>query len=772
VGDTALVLHGHFYQPPRENPWTEVVPTERSAAPFHDWNERITAECYRPNGWARIVDDHGLVVAIVDNYERLSFNIGPTLHAWLDEHHPDVSERILEADRARGRAIAQAYGHAILPLADDHDLRTHIRWGLADFRHRFGRDAAGMWLPETAVDERVLAALADEGVAFTILAPNQADVADGELDTRRAHRWHHPDRDDLGVDIVFYDGALSHDVAFGGVASQGLVERVTASAPDGGLVCIATDGETFGHHHKYADRGVAYALAVEAPRHGVDVPHLGDWLRDHPPDDEIAVRLSSWSCVHGVERWRSDCGCHTGGEPGWNQAWRAPLRAALDVLRDHAVAVMDTRGATLLRDPWAARDAYIGVLLGEVTLDAFAVEHVIGDITDALTLLEASRHALLMYTSCGWFFNDLAGLETLQILRYAARAMDLFREIGETAPVDAFLDVLAEAHSNDPDEGDGRRIWHRHVDSSRVEAQRVVAHLALAELLGDPDDVREVLGGFVVERDAAKRVDRGGLVACAGRVVLTHRRTRRRSEHAYGALHLGGLEVFGAARASTDREADLAAIDALVDAVSGGARITALLRQVIDAFGPDELGLEDALPDAANQIVATVADSLTDRFADAYKRLHSDHADTLHALALAGYELPDELRAPVELALRRELEGELAVLADETDPEAYRVARAIALDAHVEGVELDSPAARASLGRAVQRAVGAAIASRQGDAVERAVGMLRVVRELGVGVDLDPIQEAVYDALVSGTDAKPLLPVGLALGLAVDHLGL
>jgi hypothetical protein len=385
-----------------------------------------------------------------------------------------------------------------------------------------------------------------------------------------------------------------------------------------------------------------------------------------------------------------------------------------------------------------------------------------------------------MYASCGWFFNDLAGIETVQILRYACRCIDLLDELGEPAPVDAFLDALSQATSNRPEEGNGRQIWARHVVPSRVDAQRVAAHLALVDLLGSREPgsresgSREpggLLGGFHVERDIERRADRGGLVASAGRVALVHRRTRRRTEHTYAALHLGGLEVFGATRRSDDPERDRASIDGLLDAVAAGERVPGLLRRVVDDFGPDELGLESALPDAADQILASIADGLTDRFADAYRRLRHDHAETLGALATAGYELPIDLRAPVELALTRELHDELAGLVDETDPDAYRVARAIAADARAEGVSVDSPGAREALGRAILRAVGTAIASADEAHIEAAIGMIRLARELGVAADLDHVQEAVYDALTSGdVGAGDLRALGVALGLAVDQL--
>jgi alpha-amylase/alpha-mannosidase (GH57 family) len=490
----ALVIHGHFYQPPREDPWTGEVPVQPSASPFHDWNERITAECYGPVTAVGVVDDEG-GTAVVNLFEHLSFNVGPTLLSWLERHHAEVYQRILAADRSAGRAIAQAYGHAILPLCNERDLRTQVRWGVLDFRHRFGRAPEGMWLPETAVSDVVLEVLAEEGIRFTILAPGQiaatrpigasdawnvhgAAAHEGlgplerseeesepvPLDTSRAYRWCHPTRPDLGVDLVVYDGALAHALAF---ARPSPAEIVRAAAADQGtagrLVAAATDGETFGHHHQGAEHDVADALTVRAPAAGMVVPRLVDLLDAESPTHEARVHVSAWSCAHGVGRWTSDCGCHTGGEEGWTQTWRAPLRAALDLLRDWGVGVMEGRGRTLLHDPWTARDAYLGLLIGAEGWDRFVAQHIVGDPHEAGVLLDAQRNALLMYTSCGWFFNDLAGIETVQVLRYAARAIDLYHQLGESPPVDAFLEVLAGAVSNDASVGDGRRLWFEQV---------------------------------------------------------------------------------------------------------------------------------------------------------------------------------------------------------------------------------------------------------------------------------------------------------------------
>lgn len=771
MGQPTLAVHCHFYQPPRENPWTEEVAREPSASPFHDWNARITNECYRPNAYARIVDESGRVEAIVNNYAHVSFNIGPTLLAWLDRNAPDTYERILEADAASRGAIAQAYGHMILPLASPRDVRTQVRWGLADFRHRFGRVAAGMWLPEAAVNDDVLRVLAEEGVGFTVLAPSQADTPDDEpVDTSRLYRWTDPDDQALSVDIVFYDGGLSHTAAFelSGLSSEAFTDRVVgASNGNSGLVALATDGETFGHHHRWGDRLLAHALTVAAPSRGIRVDNLANWVAAYRgPVHEVAVRESAWSCAHGVARWIEDCGCSTGGQPGWHQRWRKPLREALDMLRETVVAVVERRGTSVLRDPWAARDAYLPVVMGWQAQDDFAAAHVVGDPVEAFTLLEAMRHTMAMYTSCGWFFNDLAGLETVQVLRYAARVMDLLDELGEDPRRGAFLEALALAESNDPTEGDGRAIWRRWVAPARVDAERVVAHLALRELLENRPPPEHVAAYSVTVLDH-DHLDRGALAQCSGQVRLTHQRTGRVTEHVYAALHLGGLEVVGATR-PVDPRRDADSLAFLRQAFSKGAPVTTLLRLLGDSFGPDEFGLESALPDAAEQIVESAARSLADRFAAAYSRLFADHEHTLVALARAGYQLPPELRAPGELALARRLEAEVAAQAGSLDPLDYASAVAVARQARDSGLTIDTPRARTMINRMLDTAVAAAVADpTKVEVADAALAVLEVSNELGLRVDVERAQELVYGVVASAESTPALRRLAAALWLSV-----
>lgn len=477
-----IVVHGHFYQPPRENPWTGEIDEQPSAAPFHDWNERVHDECYGPN--VRVEMNRRMV----NNFERISFNIGPTLLGWLEHHRPDTYRRILEADRAsearlgHGNAIAQAYHHSILPLSPIRDVRTEVRWGLEEFRHRFGRPSEGMWLGETAADDDVLGVLIDEGVRFTILAPYQAsvwrrpggewiDVRDEPLDTRVAYRYEHPDGSGRSLALFFYDAEISRSIAFEHAPSSAerFIDMFARRAAGRGAVSAATDGETYGHHQKFSDLGLAYALFEEGPARDLEVTNFAAQLAAEPPEAEVRIvegEGSSWSCFHGVGRWKFDCGCSTGGRPEWNQSWRAPLRVALEIARSAADDAYGRLLRKLVPDPWGTRDRYVRVAIGAGAPEEFVRDEVAGtpssdDVEHAVRLLEMQRNALSMFTSCGWFFNDLAGIETVQILRYAARTLELLDLVGAPVPIDAFIATLATARSNVPGEGTGADIFLR-----------------------------------------------------------------------------------------------------------------------------------------------------------------------------------------------------------------------------------------------------------------------------------------------------------------------
>ncbi len=528
----AVCIHGHYYQPPREHPWLGVLEGEPSAAPDHDWNVRITRECYAPNADARLLDAHGRVRGVVDNYAWTSFDVGPTLLSWMAARAPALVERLRVADaesRHRtgfGNAWAQAYNHPILPLCTPRDVTTQVVWGAREFELRFGRRPDGMWLPEMAVDVTSLEALAASGITLTMLSPHQArrvrpiggdeaswcDVTAETLDVRRLYRCNLPSG--AAIDIVFRDAAISQGLAFGELLRDGgaLVERLrTVLARDDGdaLLCAATDGETFGHHHQFGEMAIAYTIETLRRDPGVSLVGPAAFRALAPPRDEVEiVPNTSWSCAHGIDRWRDDCGCRVTGPPEWTQAWRAPLRAAIDWLRDELAVVFERETAGPLRDPWGARDRYVDCVVEPDRAHAFlATELRPGatkmEVVTARRGLEMARHALFMQTSCGWFFDDLAGVEGTLVLRQAGRALDLARRLGAHRE-EEFLDRLAAARSNVESEGSGADVYGRVVLGRRVTPERIAATAVVLDRLGE----RPALPGYAVTlRPGAEGVD-------------------------------------------------------------------------------------------------------------------------------------------------------------------------------------------------------------------------------------------------------------------------
>ncbi|MGE5278718.1 MAG: DUF3536 domain-containing protein, partial [Acidobacteriota bacterium] len=544
-----VCVHGHFYQPPRESPWLEAIEVQDSAYPYHDWNERVTAECYAPNACSRILDEQERIAAIVNNYARVSFDFGPTLLSWLEEKAPEVYGAVLAADResrerfsGHGSALAHAYNHMILPLASRRDKSTQASWGIADFTHRFGRPPEGMWLPETAVDLETLDVLAELGIRFTVLAPHQAvrarpfegqwvDASDGKIDTTVPYRLRLSSG--RSIDLFFYDGAISREVAFGGLlhSGQGFAARLLAGLPETGeaprLVHAATDGETYGHHHPHGDMALAFALrAIDSGRDAL-LTNYGEFLEKCPPSSEVEIReYTSWSCAHGVERWRSGCGCATGAHPGWSQAWRAPLREALDQLRDLVAGPFETKARSLFHDPWAAREDYVAVVLDRSaeSVSRFLEKHAVralqpAERVTALKLLELQRHAMLMYTSCGWFFDDIGGIEAVQVLQYAGRVVQLAEELFGGSYEETFLATLSKAKSNRPEDGDGRQVYERQVRPARVDLPKVGGHYAVRSLF-ESYAAKDRIYCYEVEREDFRLVESGKMRLALGRARL------------------------------------------------------------------------------------------------------------------------------------------------------------------------------------------------------------------------------------------------------------
>lgn len=777
-----FVIHAHFYQPERLNPWTGELDPEPTAAPDRDWNARILRQCYRPNSAARVFDDAGRVERIVNNYERVSFNFGPTLLRWLEHHDARTYAKIVDGDfrsalrLGHGNALAQAYNHMILPLANARDRRTQIHWGQADFRHRFNRPAEGMWLPETACNTEVIDDLIDADVKFTVLAPYQAarvrfaggewEDAQDRLDLGRAYRHAHSDGSGRSIAVFFYDGALAQTMAFDPATADANVslDRISAAVPDGGgVVHAALDGETFGHHHPFGELGLAYALFSAAEARDLEPINYAAMLERQPPVDDVEVvggEGTAWSCSHGVGRWYRDCGCSTDAQPGWNQQWRGPLRDALDVVRAAAGEAFSDRGAALLRDPWAARDDYIRVRLGGLAPVDFLERHARGHLSDdqkvdLWALLESQRHAMIMYTSCGWFFSDVSGIETVYVLRYAARVLGWLSELGLKAPTDEVLEVLGEARSNKPEIGTGADVWRTQVQPSAVTATRVAAHTALRGLVQSLP-AHEDTGGHSVSLSDHRSGSSGRLRLSTAHAVVTTRSTGRTHDLAVAALHLGGLDFHGVVADYPGHETFTAAVDRLWSAFPT-APMAALLQLVGEVFTGETFGLEQALPAGRQEVVGAIFSDLNKRFGEQYARLYHDHQRTLESLTAAGYELPRDLRAAAQLTLSDEIERELASAGTDAGAEAFSTIRSILMVSRDQGYQLDITAVTDHLTAALNEAAITAAKTLARPDVSNLRSWLALAAELDVDVDLLIPQEQIYDLAVRARAGR-LLP--------------
>jgi len=770
VSNRYVCIHGHFYQPPRENPWLEAIDVQDSAYPYHDWNERITAECYATNARSRILDEAGRIARIVNNYERISFNVGPTLLAWLEGNAPGVYAAILDADRrsiprfdGHGSAIAQAYNHVILPLANSRDRRTQIAWGIADFRRRFGRDPEGMWLPETAVDLESLDLLASAGLAFTILAPHQLgrvrplgepDWRDGAggIDTTMPYRVSLPSGRTIAV--FAYNGAAARAVAFERLLENGeqfarrlLGEFIDRPGPQ--LVHIATDGETYGHHHRFGEMALAYAL--DRIEHSADAELItyGAYLAAHPPTHEAEiVERTSWSCAHGVDRWWTDCGDNSGAHPGWTQAWRTPLRAALDRLRDALAEPFAHAAGTLLRDPWAARDDYVHVILDRSagSVDAFFGDHAAGplgaeDRRAALGLLELQRHLLLMYTSDGWFFDELSGLETVQVLQYAARALQLAADALGMDLEEEFLGALAEAKSNLPEFGSGRAVYDRFVRPARVTPEAVAAHYGISSLFESYSD-RTRLYAFTVDRHDYRRTDAGRAHLATGRVTVRSDIVHRAHELDFAVLHLGDHNLNGAVRPAADADGYEETARALADAF-GRADFAGIIRTMDRAFGGSAYSLRSLFKDEQRKVLALVLDGTLADVESAYRQIYERHTPLMNVLADLGAPLPAPFHAAAEFVINDALAKTCA--AADFDPAR---ARALLGEAAVRQVTLDGAGLEFALRRTIERMMTALAASVDDRALlEQTAAAIEVGKLLPVPVNLWQVQNLFFDLL-------------------------
>jgi alpha-amylase/alpha-mannosidase (GH57 family) len=681
-----ICIHGHFYQPPRENAWLEYVEWQDSAYPYHDWNERVTAECYMPNASSRILDKNGSIGRIVSNYARMSFNFGPTLLDWMEKNNPEVYRSILEADKqsritfsGHGSAMAQAYNHIIMPLANYRDRYSQVLWGVRDFEHRYGRKPEGMWLPETAVDLESLDIMAEMDIKFTVLAPHQAvrvrqigtqnwkNVPDASIDPTRAYVINLPSG--RKINVFFYDGPISHDVAFNDVLKNGdvFIKRLTGAFSDKRkqpqLVNIATDGETYGHHHRFADMALAYVLHEIENEYPVKITNYGEFLEKYPPTHEVEIiEKTSWSCVHGVDRWWSACGDTAGSanHPEWNQEWRTPLRNAFDFLRDTLAPKYEEKAASYFKDAWAARNGYIDIILDRSPenenrfFKEYASRELNGDekIT-AVKLLELQHHAMLMYTSCGWFFDEISRPEPVQVIQYAGRVVQLADELfGENIEED-FLKILEKARSNIQEQSNGRHIYEHLVKPSITDLKKVAAHYAISSLFSEYSEENEIFC-YTLKNEDRREMDCGEARLVAGRVGVTSTITGEWSIYSYGVFSPGNRDITAGVSGELGEETYRNMVQELsrICANKDYPGVMGILERNLGGVG---FSLKSLFRDEQRRVLRHILESTMTDMEKAYRQLFEHHYAPVHFLSELGGPIPHVFHVTAELIINLNL---------------------------------------------------------------------------------------------------------------------
>ncbi|MGD8878326.1 MAG: DUF3536 domain-containing protein [Syntrophobacterales bacterium] len=767
-----ICIHGHFYQPPRENPWLEVIEQQDGAHPYHDWNERITAECYAPNSTSRILDQQGLIEKIVNNYARISFNFGPTLLSWLEDNDPEIYGAIVEADRqsqqrysGHGSALAQAYNHMILPLANRKDKYTQVLWGIRDFQYRFAREPEGMWLPETAVDLESLEILAELGIRFTILAPRQAmrvrqlhggeweDVGRERIDPTMAYTLKLPSGRTIA--IFFYNGPMSRAVAFERVLKDGeafarrLLDGFSDERSWPQLTHIATDGETYGHHHRFGDMALAFALHYIETKELARLTNYGEYLALHPPTHEVEIfENSSWSCSHGVDRWRDDCGCNSGGHPEWNQEWRVSLRESLDWLRDAVAAAFENKANELLHDPWSARNDYIQVVLNRSSIvrDEFLTKHARRSLSDpdtvtVLKLMELQRHAMLMYTSCGWFFDDLAGIETVQVMSYAARCLQLSQEIFGNSLESDFLEILGRAKSNLAKKGDGRQIYEDLVRPSMLDLAKVGAHYGVGTLFNDYPEQAKVYC-YTAEGEDRQIHEAGRASLVVGKTRVTSEITLESAAFGFAVLHLGDHNLSAGVREFPDHHSYDLMVEDMSDAFAS-ADFTEALRVLDRNFGDAVYSLKSLFPDEQRRILDLMLQTTLEETEAAYRQLYEHHAPLLQFLKDMGSPPPKAFYVAAELVLNADLHRSC----QDDDLDLKRIEYLLE-EAQLEGVSLNSTSLEYSFRKALER-LAKRLAADPSDfeVLQKLEATTTLVSRLPFQVDVWKVQNICYEML-------------------------
>ena len=690
-----LCIHGHFYQPPRENPWLEEVELQDSAYPYHDWNDRITAECYAPNMASRILDADKKIVDIGNNYAKISFNFGPTLLSWMEKHRPETYEAVIEADRlsqerfsGHGSALAQVYSHMIMPLANSRDKRTQVVWGIRDFETRFGRAPEGMWLAETAVDLETLGIMADCGIKFTILAPRQArrvrklgeerwrDVSRGRVDPKMPYLCKLASG--RTITLFFFDGPISNDIAFGDLLNSGdnFAMRLLSAFADRDepqLVHVATDGESYGHHHRFGDMALAYALHHIESNNLAKLTNYGEYLEQYPPANEVEIfENTSWSCVHGIERWRSNCGCHSGMHPEWNQEWRGPLREAMNWLRDNAAGVFEREMASCVSAPWQVREDYIEVVLDRSVqnVDSFLAHYAIRDLSQeeqirVLKLLEMQRHAMLMFTSCGWFFDEISGIETVQVIQYASRVMQLAREITGEDLESGYLKLLEQAPSNRSEFATGVQVWDAYVKPATIDLLRVAAHYAVSSLFEEYPETTKIFS-YTASSEMYDIYEAGIQRLAVGRARLRSEITREENPIAFAVLHLGDHNILGGVRDYMGDDSFSSMREEIKEAFQK-SDIPEIIRLMDTDFQTHNYSLWHLFRDEQRKVLDQILDSTLREIESSFRQVYEHHYPIMQMMREIKIPLPKVFSTTAEFIINMDIRS--ALESDEFDLE-------------------------------------------------------------------------------------------------------
>ncbi len=773
-----LTIHGHFYQPPRENPWLEEIELQDSALPFHDWNERISQECYDPNSVSRIVNNKNQIIDVVNNYEHMSFNFGPTLMSWLEENAPKTYERIIQADcqsvqsrSGHGNAIAQVYNHMIMPLANYQDKVTQTIWGIKDFQYRFGRKPEGIWLAETAVDDETLEVLVDNDIKYTILSPYQAqkvrplqsdhwqDVGWGNIDPARAYRYYLKNYPEKYIDLFFYDGAISKSVAFDHLLKDGdrfikrLQDGISQSRNYTQLVNIGTDGESYGHHTKFGDMALSYIQKIKAPNAGFTLTNYGEFLEKEPPVYEVDIKpVSSWSCFHGVGRWKEDCGCSTGAQPGWNQKWRKPLRDGLDCLRDELVKVFEESASKYFKNPWTARNKYIDVVLdrSDMSIANFLEneqKQPLGkeEQSDAIKLLEMQRQAMLMYTSCGWFFSEISGIETVQIMKYAARAIQLAEEFTEKDLETPFLEYLDKAKSNLKEHGTGKDIYEKFVRPSIVNLKQVVSHWAISSLFEEYSDETDIYC-YTIKRKDYRKVTKGNTDLAIGKIQIKSKVTLEAHDMIFALVRFSTEDFHCTIKEYTGNAEYNKIKTSLLDKFSNSP-LTEIIRNLDELFGKEYYTLKDLFFEERRKIISVLLQDKLAKFASTYQTLYHEGKGSILELHDLGLDVPPEFKMVAEYTLSKSFNNLFEYADRITDADVIQQAKDVNDEAKKVSATLDKKITKKIFSKKLTKQITNLSKTLELDSAQRVSDIIEIAKELEIKLDITEAQNVYFNLI-------------------------